>query len=201
MNNMAITKAEFRRRVSLAMGKKGLNQSQLAEKIGIRPASVSRILSGEIRPSWETLEKISSTLDLSIDDLSEKSVPTMKFGNRIRAARTAADISQVKLAEMTGISQAAISMYESDEMEISASRLVAIAKALRLSLTDLTGYRGPGPAAELQTAIRQLDLDDLLGYLKEKGFTDRAIRFIKLLASKKLDELHFELIDRLLSKE
>ena len=53
---------------------KGLRQWQLAEMIGIRQTSLSRIEAGQIIPSMATLEKISTVLNIPYDELRQKAL-------------------------------------------------------------------------------------------------------------------------------
>ena len=61
-----------------------------------------------------------------------------KIGERIRAARGAANLSQADLAQRVGVAQAAISRIERDETQDPGVLIVAgIAKALGVSLDQL----------------------------------------------------------------
>ena len=61
-----------------------------------------------------------------------------KIGERIRTARSAANLSQADLAQRVGVAQAAISRIERDETQDPGVLIVAgIAKALGVSLDQL----------------------------------------------------------------
>jgi len=47
----------------------GLNQAQLAERIGIGPDSLSRIESGVTAPKFQTLEKLAQVLECPVAEL------------------------------------------------------------------------------------------------------------------------------------
>lgn len=47
----------------------GLTQQELAEKAGVRKATISEIENGKLDPRLSTLEKISDVLGLGIDDI------------------------------------------------------------------------------------------------------------------------------------
>lgn len=51
---------------------KGLTLNQLAEKIGVYQPTISGFISGKIKPSLDTLEKIASTLGVSIGELFDE---------------------------------------------------------------------------------------------------------------------------------
>lgn len=51
---------------------KSISQKDLAEKIGISATSLSRIVTGDQKPSFDTLEKIAAALDVEIVDLFAK---------------------------------------------------------------------------------------------------------------------------------
>ena len=50
------------------------------------------------------------------------------FGERLRELRTAKNLSQMQLAESTGISQSAIAKWELHKTEPTASAIVTLAK-------------------------------------------------------------------------
>lgn len=67
-----------------------------------------------------------------------------EFGERMRAARTAAGLSQVALSEATKLDRAAISFLERAERSPDLSTLVRVAKALALTPSHLLERIGGG---------------------------------------------------------
>ncbi len=57
------------------------------------------------------------------------------IGNLIRIARKRADLSQMKLAELIGISYQQVQKYEKGVSEVSIARLFQIAHALRMPVS------------------------------------------------------------------
>ena len=53
------------------LNEKVINQSQLANKIGVSRGVITDYKNGKILPSFETLEKIKNALNCSYDDLLE----------------------------------------------------------------------------------------------------------------------------------
>lgn len=51
-------------------------------------------------------------------------------GKRIKVLRTAADLKQSELAEMVGLGQVAISMYENDKWQLRTDMAIKMAAAL-----------------------------------------------------------------------
>lgn len=47
----------------------GISQKALAEKIGVSATSLSRIVTGEQKPSLDTLDKVAEALGVSLADL------------------------------------------------------------------------------------------------------------------------------------
>jgi transcriptional regulator with XRE-family HTH domain len=70
-----------------------------------------------------------------------------EFGERMRAARTAAGLSQVALSEATKLDRAAISFLERAERSPDLSTLVRVAKALSLTPSQLLEGIGNGSAS------------------------------------------------------
>lgn len=60
-------------------------------------------------------------------------------GNRIRAARLAARLSQAELAAEIGLDQSNLSRIENGDRSIRVEDLLRIAKALRVSAASLLG--------------------------------------------------------------
>ena len=67
------------------------------------------------------------------------------FGNRIRTLRTGRNLSQEKLAELTGFHRTYIGMIERGERNLSLSNIGVFAKVFEMSeseLLDLDNSRG-----------------------------------------------------------
>jgi transcriptional regulator with XRE-family HTH domain len=62
------------------------------------------------------------------------------IGERIRVARALASLSQIQLAEMTGMSEMSLIRYESGERPIGAHLLLRVAKVTGVSIAWLYGY-------------------------------------------------------------
>lgn len=66
--------------------------------------------------------------------------PLIQFTQNLKQLREARGLSRQELADMAGISSAAIGYYETGKREPQASTLVSIAAALHVSVDDLLGY-------------------------------------------------------------
>lgn len=55
--------------LKIARVKKGLSQKQLADKVGISPATVSKAETGKFDLRLSTLIKLSKVLDVSVEEL------------------------------------------------------------------------------------------------------------------------------------
>ena len=64
---------------------------------------------------------------------------------RLREWRTARGLSQAALADRVGCTAMAISLIERDKNAPSSSLLVALAKALNISIDDLVAEPSPSP--------------------------------------------------------
>jgi len=84
------------------------------------------------------------------------------FGERLASLRKAQGLTQVQLAELLGVSQQAVTAYESGQRRVPISSLPALADTLGVSIEELigqptkrsTGKRGPAP--KLQQQLEQL---------------------------------------------
>lgn len=66
-----------------------------------------------------------------------------EIGERIKAARKAAHLSQTELAQRLDKTMRTVQKYESGEIEPSIAMINAIAKILNISPADLIGYQKP----------------------------------------------------------
>lgn len=73
-------------------------------------------------------------------------------GERIAAARKAKGMSQRRLGELVGVSQQAISKYESPNGDIDGDTLISLAAALGVTISYLLGLTDePGPTQVYET--------------------------------------------------
>ena len=63
----------------------------------------------------------------------------MTVGERIKSLREAKGWTRAKLARMVGVSQSIISLYESDEVEMSFFKAMCMSSAFGVSLEYLAG--------------------------------------------------------------
>jgi len=56
-------------RIKELCSSKGVSQKDLGQKIGVSPTSLSRISTGEQKPSIDTLEKIATALGVEVSEL------------------------------------------------------------------------------------------------------------------------------------
>ena len=61
-------------RIKEICSEKGITQKELAAKVELSSTSLSRIITGDQKPSLDTLEKIASALNVGISDLFGDSV-------------------------------------------------------------------------------------------------------------------------------
>jgi len=74
-------------------------------------------------------------------------------GRRIRTWRSRRGISQQRLADLVGVTQAALSNYETGKRDLPLTTFVRIAVALDAAMEDLLGLR-PRAAPETRAAPR-----------------------------------------------
>jgi transcriptional regulator with XRE-family HTH domain len=83
--------------------------------------------------------------------MPRKKQPQTEFGERLVGLRQQRRLTQVQLAEATGLTQRAISYWETMPGYPAAPAIVALAKALRVSSDELLGIKPlPRSAAAVQ---------------------------------------------------
>lgn len=79
---------------------------------------------------------------------------------RLKTLRQAANLTQEKLSELTGLSQKQISRWESGEREPGANDLIQLAQALNTSTDFLVGLTDdPSPATANSGELSELERD------------------------------------------
>ena len=82
-----------------------------------------------------------------------------EIGERIKAARKAARLSQTELAQRLDKTMRTVQKYESGEIEPSIAMINAIAKILNISPADLIGYQKPEIQLDSLCAVSYTHLD------------------------------------------
>ena len=85
-----------------------------------------------------------------------------EIGRRLKEARERQDLTQVELAEKTGLDQTLISAYERGTIRIHAALIVAFAKALKTSSDEMLGLKkmrsnGHVRSLGLRRRLKQMD--------------------------------------------
>lgn len=91
------------------------------------------------------------------------------LAQKIRMRRKALDISQKRLAELSGIAQSSISRYEKGDDDITVGYLIRIAQALKCSPLYLVEeeFSLASPNLYLQSGISEQKLEALKEHLNE----------------------------------
>lgn len=119
----------------------GITQENLAQSLGINRATMSKYETGAIDPPASKLQCIAEALGVCVQDLigDETEVTCMTYGQRIRAARKKAGMTQTELAKKLGIPYQSIGQWEKDRRKPKLETLQRIAEALGVPILDLLG--------------------------------------------------------------
>ncbi len=89
------------------------------------------------------------------------------FGDRMAAAREAADMTQAQLARRLGVKKSTIASWEEDLAEPRANRLQMLAGMLNVSIMWLITGEGPGTDMASEDDDLGRDMTTLLAELRE----------------------------------
>lgn len=64
-----VTQTPFAQRLAALLDERGINQLELAARVGVTRAAMSRYVSGDREPRFVTLIRIAEELDTHVDDL------------------------------------------------------------------------------------------------------------------------------------
>jgi transcriptional regulator with XRE-family HTH domain len=122
--------------------KRGLSLADLSERSGLSVSYLSEIERGKKQPSLDTLEKLSTALNISKQGFfteSPTSPSVLATGEKIILLRQKKNLSQTQLAEKAGISTTYLCQIERGHVIPSLDTLKALAEALGVSPQDLMG--------------------------------------------------------------
>ena len=98
---------ELSERIRFLRKKKGLNQGELAEAIGINPSHLSRLENGKYQPSVDALQRIAQALEVSVDyllsedtDEIEVRIENKSLSERLRLIDTLEEADQQALIQV-----------------------------------------------------------------------------------------------------
>ena len=183
---------EFKDRLDEAMRIRGITAAELARTSQVNEGAISQYRAGKYKASQRSLDKLARALRVSIPWLMGADVPIensesqasspipsvpqqqeiekrnlridMTKGERIKAAREAAGLSQTDLATATNTSKQTMYKYESDVItNIPSDTIQSIASTLHVSPSYLMGWT-EDPTPEVTE-----DLNDSLVILIRKA--------------------------------
>ena len=126
-----------------------LSLTELAEKSGVTSREIAMLEQGQrVSPKLSTLEKLAKGFGMKASRLVEmmegqshlsveEKRNAMQIGERIKAARKKAGLTQKQLGGKMGISYQAVAQWENDLRNPKIESLRAIANALEVPLRDL----------------------------------------------------------------
>lgn len=109
---------------------RGLNTEELAELSEIPVEEIRNIEKNLIEPTLQHLEKLSTALNVTIRYFLERNTPKPVLGDKIRALRERAEMSQTELASLANISPSLVSQIENNVTMPSLETLDRLAECL-----------------------------------------------------------------------
>lgn len=121
----------------------GLNQKELAKKIGVSRSALSLYEIDRREPDLETVKKIASLFGVTTDYLlgAEEGGNTM-LGKRINELRRASGMTQEELGKKLGVIKQTVSSWENDSSEPNHAATIALAKLFGVTTDYLLGAEG-----------------------------------------------------------
>lgn len=118
----------------------GLNQKELAKKIGVSRSALSLYEIDRREPDLETVKKIASLFGVTTDYLLglAKGGNTM-LGKRINELRRASGMTQEELGKKLGVIKQTVSSWENDSSEPNHAATIALAKLFGVTTDYLLG--------------------------------------------------------------
>ena len=128
----------------------GLNQTELANILKVRPSTISNWESGRVLPSVEKIQTISSVLGITFELGGKEETPfkrkkiievekPLSLGECLKIARKVSSITQKELADEIGVTQGAIGSWERGETEPSLDKIKALCNFFDISACEFIG--------------------------------------------------------------
>lgn len=129
--------------------KLGLNQEELAKKIGVSRSALSLYEIDRREPDLETVKKIASLFGVTTDYLLglAKGGNTM-LGKRINELRKSSGMTQEEFGKKLGVIKQTVSSWENDLSEPNHAATIAIAKLFGVTTDYLLGAEGDAMGTE-----------------------------------------------------
>ena len=124
----------------------------------------------------------------------------MKFGEKLKNARLALDLSQTELSQKTGISERSLYTYEQTGIMPRSNNLRKLADALNVSVSYLLDENETDPTKNIEEDIFIANSKKRFGYKGAKEASEIISRATALFAGGELDEDAKELFFRSLTE-
>ena len=102
-----------------------MTQAELADKLEVNRATLSKYETGEIIPPLKQLEKLADVLKISAEDLLRRKVRASTIGDNIKHLRESHGMTQAELGQIAGVTDKAVSTWEAD---LKVPRMGAVQK-------------------------------------------------------------------------
>ncbi len=145
-----------------------LSIEELAELSNIPASHIADIESNLVEPSLQQLERLADSLNVSSKHLIEHSLRDSAIGEKIRALREEAGMSQVRLADAAQVSAGLISQIEKNMTRPSLETLERIARCFQVEPSSLIADAGdqaskpPEYDAELAAQLKDPKIQSII---------------------------------------
>lgn len=158
---------------------RNLSQRELSETLHVSQQTVGSWEVNRSSPSPEMLKKIALALNTSVLDL----LGDVQFSNTLRELRKARNISMKQLGEIIGLSESAISLYETGKREPDYATLTKLADYFNVTVDYLMGRsEEKNNPLTPEESERVNKFDELFSSLSEEQ-QKNAIDYMKFLLS------------------
>lgn len=138
----------FGERIAEQRKKLGLNQEELAGKIGVSRSALSLYEIDRREPDLETVKKIASLFGVTTDYLLGAEEGNTMIGKRINELRKSSGMTQEELGKKLGVIKQTVSSWENDSSEPNHAATIALAKLFGVTTDYLLGAEGDAMGTE-----------------------------------------------------
>ncbi len=95
-----IQQPDFSERLSMLLSERGMTQLELAARVGVTRAAMSRYVSGDREPRFVTLVRIAEELEVHVEELLPSGVDPVEISYRLAARSSMTDEQKAKFRRL-----------------------------------------------------------------------------------------------------
>ncbi len=177
-----VEKARFNRRTLKSLRNRfDLTQQELAELLEVSPVTVTSWETGKSKPRKSNLAQIITLRSMDQEEVDEaldrEHIPASISPSKIKSLRSKLNLSQAELADLVGVSSAAVTSWETEKTQPSRENRKTLAELMEADRGEIDARLGrvERPAARAPSAKGGLSGDEIRQMREQAGLSQREL--------------------------